>query len=85
MSFIGCGILKEDCVWAKVDTWVSAGGIFAKLAVVYPQAIYTCYTSCLQCKWQYLCQVTPDIVPILEPLEHMMWGELLPAFLGVDS
>ena len=32
-----------------------------------------------------MCQVTLDITPFWGPLEHTLWEELLPAFLGVDS
>ena len=85
VSFIGCGTLKDDFIWSNVDTWVSIVGVFAKLAVKYPQDIYMGYTSCLQSKWQYLCRCMPDITYLLEPLERALREELLPAFLCVDS
>jgi hypothetical protein len=62
VSFIECGTFKEEFIQAKVHTWVSAVGVFTKLVVNYPQAVYTGYTPCLQGKWQYhvkSCQTLP--------------------------
>ena len=67
VSFIECGTFKEEFIQAKVHTWVSAVGVFTKLVVNYPQAVYTGYTPCLQGKWQYLCRVMPDITPFWSP------------------
>ena len=55
-SFLGCRTLLEDYVRDKITTWSSAASTLAKLAVKYPQSVYTGYIMCLQSEWQYLCR-----------------------------
>lgn len=84
-STIGSGEHKEVFVKKKVAVWVAAVETFAKLAPKYPQAVYTCYTICLQGEWQYLCRTTPGIAHLLEPLERALRTSLLPAFLAIST
>ena len=84
-SFLGCRTLLEDYVRDKITTWSSAASTLAKLAVKYPQSVYTGYTMCLQSEWQYLCRCTPNIAYLFEPFERVLRDELLPAFIGVSK
>ena len=53
-SFLGCGVLKQDWIEAKVEAWRSAVEVLSNVAIKFPQSAYCGYTICLQSERQYL-------------------------------
>ena len=62
---------------SKVDMLVSVVGVFAKLAMNYPQAVYTICTSCLQASGN-VCTDIHRILLIFEALRACNVGRVAP-------
>ena len=70
---------KEDEAREKVQDWVYQVTRLAEFATSQPQASYVAFTFGLRHRWTYFLRTLPDIVDLLEPLEHAITDVLIPA------
>lgn len=62
-----------------VDEWVRQIEKLAELAMFEPHAAYTAFTSCIRHKYTFYMRTIPEISNLLEPLEHTIRHNLIPA------
>ena len=63
----------------KVREWVEEVELLATFGATQPHAAHSAFTHGLFSKWSYLCRTTPDIGPLLQPLEASIRSVLIPA------
>ena len=63
----------------KVREWVKEVELLAAFGATQPHAAHSAFTHGLFSKWSYLCCTTPDIGPLLQPLEASIRSVLIPA------
>lgn len=71
-------------VQSKVDTWSDLLFTLSHFAETYPQAVYSAVTHGVTGWWQFLCRTTPNICPLLSPLEDAIRNKLIPSLVGRD-
>ena len=54
----------------------------ADITVTQPHAAYSALTHGLMSKWTYLSRTTPDIGPLLRPIDDAIRSDLIPALTG---
>ena len=78
-AVIGSRDYLEEYVNGKVGDWVREVTQLAEFALSQPQACYAAYTFGLKHRYTYLLRTLPDIHDLLEPLEHAISNQLIPA------
>ena len=67
---------------SKVNEWLSSVKCLAAIARIQPHAAFSALTHGLTSKWIYLSHTTPDIGPLLKPLDDALRSDFLPALTG---
>ena len=81
-SPLGSQEFTESFVRDKVQTWSEELKKLSIIANTHPQAAYAAFTHGIVGKWTYLARTTPNIGPLLQPLEDIIRTKLLPALCG---
>ena len=79
---IGSWEFVTSHVNSKVNEWLSSVKCLAAIARTQPHAAFSALTHGLTSKWIYLSRTTPDIGPLLKPLDDALRSDLLPALTG---
>ena len=81
-GFIGTKDTQDAWLQPKIQKWVEAVQILARVARRYPQTAYAGLTRSLQTEWTYLQRVVPGISEAFAPVEQALAKDFLPALLG---
>ena len=81
-AVIGSEEYKKEYCGKIVQKWMKELALLSEIAVIEPQAAYTCYISGYQSKYTYLLRTVPDISDELRPLEDIIRHRFLPAITG---
>ena len=79
---IGSWEFVTSHVNSKVNEWLSSVKCLAAIARTQPHDAFSALTHGLTSKWIYLSRTTPDIGPLLKPLDDALRSDLLPALTG---
>ena len=79
---IGSREYSKTYVESKSNDWLSNVKCLADIAVTQPHAAYSALTHGLMSKWTYLSRTTPDIGPLLRPIDDAIRSDLIPALTG---
>ncbi|KAL7475011.1 hypothetical protein ACHAW6_000948, partial [Cyclotella cf. meneghiniana] len=83
-GFIGSTASLINWLRPMIDSWVHGVNSLASIASRFLHSVYAGLVSCLAAEWQYLCNIVPDIGPLLAPIEDALRTKFLPAILGPD-
>ena len=79
---IGSREYSKTYVESKTNEWLSNVKCLADIALTQPHAAYSALTHGLMTKWTYLSRTTPDIGPLLRPIDDAIRSDLIPALTG---
>ncbi|KAL7477082.1 hypothetical protein ACHAW6_002898 [Cyclotella cf. meneghiniana] len=65
-----------------IQKWVTGIDQLSEVTTRFPHSAYADLVSCLSTEWQYICQMVPDVGPMIAPVETALRTKLLPAILG---
>ena len=84
--YLGAAVGSQEFVKAhvesKVNEWLANVKCLSVIAKTQPHAAFSALTKGLMSKWTYLSRTTPDIGPLLKPLDDSLRAELIPALTG---
>ena len=78
---IGTPGFRAKFVEKKVQSWLSAIKKLCEIAKSQPHAAFAVFTHCLQSQWTFVSRSTPEIGPLLQPLEDEIRLSFLPSLL----
>lgn len=81
-AVIGSETFRKEYVEDIVAKWVKEITLISEIAVIEPQAAYTCYVSGYQHRFTYYLRTIPEISSLLRPVESVIRHQLLPAITG---
>ena len=81
-AVIGSQTFKEDYVNRKIDDLVNQLKLLSKIAEIEPQAAYCAFVTGFKSKLTFLLRTIPNIQNLLQPLEHTIRHEFIPAVTG---
>ena len=81
-SFLGTEDGLKAYVQEQMTDWIQDIEELANIAQFEPQLAYAAYIFGTSKRWQFLCRTTPGISKMLEPLESIIEGTLIPALVG---
>ena len=84
-SFIGADGERELWLEPKIQLWVEGIKSMGKVARRFPQTAYAGMTRSLQCEWQYLQRVLPNVSDVFKPVEQALRSHFVPALLGLAT
>jgi hypothetical protein len=82
-GFLGSTETQEEWLQEKVETWAAGVQALARVARRFPQTAYAGLAKSLQCEWQYLQRVIPDVGDSFAPIEKALVEDFFPALLQV--
>ncbi len=81
--YLGAAIGSKEYVKtyaeSKTIEWLKC---LAEIGVTQPHAAYSALTHGMMSKWTYLSRTTPDIGPLLSPIDDAIRTDLIPALTG---
>ncbi|KAL5266094.1 hypothetical protein ACHWQZ_G006670 [Mnemiopsis leidyi] len=83
-SFIGTKAATELYVKEKVNDWVVDMNDISTAAACEPQLAFASYYYGISKMWNYLMRTTPDIAPLLSPIEKSIKQQLIPSPTGIN-
>lgn len=81
-AVIGSETFRKEYVEDIVAKWVKEITLLSEIAVIEPQAAYTCYVSGYQHRFTYYLRTIPEISSLLRLVESVIRHQLLPAITG---
>ena len=84
-GYVGTPESREDWIKPQIEAWTRGVSELAKVATRFPQSAYAGLAKSLQCEWQYLQRVTPEVSNYFAPIEHAIATEFLPALLQLPA
>ena len=63
----------------QVTKWAEEVTTLEKVAMQFPQSVYTFFVHCLQAEWQRLSRCVPAVGPLLVPAKTAVHNKLIPA------
>ena len=81
-AVIGSQTFKEDYVNCKIDDLVNQLKLLSKIAQIEPQSAYCAFVTGYKSKLSFLLRTIPNIQILLQPLEHNIRHEFIPAITG---
>ena len=68
-----------------IQKWVKGIERLSAAATRFPCSSYMGLVSCLSTEWQYICQMVPDIGPMLMLVITALHTKFLPAVFGIKG
>ena len=79
---LGSPVFIEQFIKGKVSEWQATVESLSSIATSQPHAAYSAMTHGISSQWLFLQRTTPNLAPLLQPLESTISNTFIPALLG---